>query len=293
MGEGAAMHRTGLLVDRFVAAHIIEKSIERFLFERNVRGQMQRIDLGHQIAEHGAFAAAGGLGALGHFFVEIFQPVACRYRHRIHFPINLHRNDFINRFEQALVAQIADHQRLGCCAQGHDGEDFALVDIDRQRMLAGDGRGFDLAAFIDGIDGEGRGPCGVRQCRAVGHYGFFADLVMRMVRPNADIASVTTKAKVLGLRVLDATRAKMIQGASSKVKPMASLIMVFLKSSIGAVFGAFLLQTPRQMAFYVNFSLMYELRRGVAPDLVRGPIYVATSWSKIGSRTKSGMTVIF
>ena len=44
------------------------------------------------------------------------------------------------RLDQALVAQIADRQRLGRGAERHQRHDLALVDVERERMLAGDRR---------------------------------------------------------------------------------------------------------------------------------------------------------
>ena len=58
--------------------------------------------------------------------------------------------------DQALVAQIADRQRLGRMAERHQGDDLALVDVQRERMLAGDRGRHHLAALVVGLDLEGR-----------------------------------------------------------------------------------------------------------------------------------------
>jgi hypothetical protein len=61
------------------------------------------------------------------------------------------------RSSSRSVAQVADRQRLGRRAQGHQGQDLALVDR-RQRMLAGDRRVAGRAVFVDAgtlnIDGR-------------------------------------------------------------------------------------------------------------------------------------------
>ena len=57
--------------------------------------------------------------------------------------------------DQPLVAQVADGERLGRLAEGHQRDDLALVDVERERMFAGDGGGHRFAALVDRLDVEG------------------------------------------------------------------------------------------------------------------------------------------
>ena len=155
--QRATMHRAGLLVNRFMRSYIIEQRVERGLCNANVAWQLNVFQVRHQIAEHGAFTAASGLGTLGHFFIQILETVAGCHRAGIDFPVDLHRDNFINRFEQTLVAQIANHQRFRRRTQRHDGQNFALVHVDGERMFAGDGGGLRGAGFINSINRKGSG----------------------------------------------------------------------------------------------------------------------------------------
>ena len=134
--ERAAMHRAGLLVNRFVFAHQLGQRVERRLREARFERQFHVINVGHQIAKHGAAAAAGGLGSMRHFFVEIDEAVPGVNGGRVDLPIHLHSDDFIERIDQALVAQITEHQGFRRCAERHQREDLALVDVHRQRVFA-------------------------------------------------------------------------------------------------------------------------------------------------------------
>ncbi|NCY04300.1 MAG: replication-associated recombination protein A [Burkholderiaceae bacterium] len=57
-------------------------------------------------------------------------------RCRIGVPINLNTLNVISRLNQSLVAKISQYQSLGGCAQGHQGHNLALIQIDRQGTLA-------------------------------------------------------------------------------------------------------------------------------------------------------------
>ena len=57
---------------------------------------------------------------------------------RFGLPVDLHRRDLVDRLDQPLVAQVADRERLGRMAERHQRDDLALVDVKRERMLAGD-----------------------------------------------------------------------------------------------------------------------------------------------------------
>ena len=86
---------------------------------------------------------------------------------RVHVPVDLDRDDVLELVKQTLVAQVADRQRLRRGAQRHQGENLAFVDIERQRVLAGDGRDPLLAVFVERGDVVCRRARGVRKQRAI------------------------------------------------------------------------------------------------------------------------------
>ena len=151
------MHRTGGLVHRLVAAHRVEHRVQRVLREPYVLAQFDGVDFLHQVAEHRALAAAGGDGAFGHFSVEVVDAAPGGDRGGVGVPVHLHRGDVRNRRHQPLVAQVAEHQRLRRLAEGHQGDEFAFVQVDRERMFARDRRADRFAAFVDRLDLEGGG----------------------------------------------------------------------------------------------------------------------------------------
>ena len=120
---------------------------------------MDGINFFHQVAKYRALSAAGGDGALLHFGVEVFQPLARGDGDGVGVPIDLYFGDFFDGAHQPLVAQIAECEGFRRLPQRHQGDDFALVDVKRQRMFAGNRRGHAFAVLIDGFDfgGEGAG----------------------------------------------------------------------------------------------------------------------------------------
>ena len=76
-------------------------------------------------------------------------------RDRIGLPVDLDRGNRIDRGEDALVANPAECQMLWRIAQGHEGDEFAFVEIKRQRVFAGDCGGNRFTVFIDRIDRGG------------------------------------------------------------------------------------------------------------------------------------------
>ena len=87
----------------------------------------------HQVAEHRALAAAGGDDALGGLLVEALDAGAGLHRRRVDVPVDGDRVDVVAPIDQALVAQIAEHEQLGRSAERHQRDELALVDEDRQR----------------------------------------------------------------------------------------------------------------------------------------------------------------
>jgi hypothetical protein len=162
-------HRARLLVDRFVHAHGVEQPEERFLVDAQPVVEADRLDVGHEVAEHRALAAAGGRRALLGLLLEVVQAVARGDRDGIHVPVDLHRHDLVDGGHEALVAQEADGERLGRGAQRHQRDDFLLVDVEGEGMLAGYGRGHYVAQLVARIDRVGRGTGVLREDRSVAH----------------------------------------------------------------------------------------------------------------------------
>ena len=161
------MNGACFLVDGLVAAHRVEQDVECIFGENDVIAELDRVDFFHQIAENRALAAARGDRAFFHLFFEPPKGRARRDRNRRRFPVHLHRGDFIDGFRQALVAQITDRERLGRLAEGHQRDDFALVHVERERMLARDRRRHGFAALVDRLDFEGEGFRSVGELEAV------------------------------------------------------------------------------------------------------------------------------
>jgi len=111
-GERAAVHRAGLLVDRLVLAHLLDQDEKVLVLQRNILPEDDLLDLFHQVAEHRPLAAAGGDRALADLVVDIRLP-AENDGGRIGFPVDLDGGNIVDRIDQPLVAQVAQHQGLG------------------------------------------------------------------------------------------------------------------------------------------------------------------------------------
>ena len=89
-GERAAVHRAGLLVDRFVAPHAVDQTVERLFSEDRIGWQLDGVNFSHQCAEYRALAAARGDGAFFHAAVEVGNAVARGDSDRVDIPVDLH-----------------------------------------------------------------------------------------------------------------------------------------------------------------------------------------------------------
>jgi hypothetical protein len=96
------------------------------------------VDLVHQAAEHRALAAAGGDDLPGGALFDVGDAVAGHDGDRVHRPVDLDRDDVLDRPHQALVAQVAERKQLRRAAQRHQGDQLTLVDVDRERTLGRD-----------------------------------------------------------------------------------------------------------------------------------------------------------
>ena len=82
----------------------------------------------------------------------------------------MHRRELVETLDQALVAQIAHHQRLGCLAEGHQRDHLAAVEVEGKRVLARDMNLASQSFVVDHLH-RGGGPshgAGERQHRRIG-----------------------------------------------------------------------------------------------------------------------------
>ena len=165
------MDCAGDLVDRLHPADLVHHRHQRGVGDDRALGQAQRVDVVHQIAEDRALSAAGGDGAMAHAFIEPLRQrrvgaevpdahpaitqTAAGDGDRIGLPVDLNCGNRVDRAEDALVAKPAEGKVFGRIAQGHEGDEFSLVEIHRQRMFACDRGRDDVTAFVDRIDRRG------------------------------------------------------------------------------------------------------------------------------------------
>jgi hypothetical protein len=120
-------------------ADAIEQCVERRLRQRRTGRQAHVVDLGHQVAEHGALAAAARGRPFPGLRLEVLEPAPRLHDHGADIPVDLDGHDVLDAREKPLIAQITDCERLGRGAERHQRDEPVLVDIQRQRMLAGYG----------------------------------------------------------------------------------------------------------------------------------------------------------
>ena len=163
--ERAAVHGAGQLVDRLVAPDQVHDGEQRRLAEAHVRVEPDRVDVGHQVAEDGALAAAGRHRAMGQAIAAMAGIGSPRPTSQSGTPVSASRREVTataptsqstctlamrgDVVDQALVAQVAQRQVFRRAAQRHQRHQFALVEVERERMLAGHRRRHFLAAFVD------------------------------------------------------------------------------------------------------------------------------------------------
>ena len=80
-------------------------------------------------------------------------------------PVHCDGLEVLGLGEEALVSQVAQHQPLWVGAQGHEGDDFYLVEINRQRTFARNAHGLHFTLGIHGLDGVGERGARLRQVR--------------------------------------------------------------------------------------------------------------------------------
>ena len=157
-----------------------EQAVERGLADARRRlarrRQRDRFQVAHQVAEHRALAAAGRHHPLGGLLVEALDAGARLDRGRVDVPVDGDRVDVVDRIDQALVAQVAEHQQLGRRAQGHQRDQLALVDEHGERPL---GRNRDLRARRRTRRGRRSRASAARWPRSVGRKDASCDCTQR------------------------------------------------------------------------------------------------------------------
>ena len=143
--QRTAVYRAGRFVGGFLHADGIDQAIELALCDL-CGGQFDLINVGHQIAEHTALAAAGGhhtVGAALNHHLGVLTGFDSGHAGLTHFALTnrpVHRDgfDLVDRIDQTLVAQKAEDQPFGLCTQGHQGHQLFFVQINGERPLGGD-----------------------------------------------------------------------------------------------------------------------------------------------------------
>ena len=100
-------------------------------------------------------------------------------------PIDSDGFDRAGHIDQALVAQIAQHQPFGVGAQGHQGHQLALVHIHREGAFGRNGQVFGLAVLVDRLHGAGQWGKGLGQAgQHMLHRGHSLTDLDRAMRPK-------------------------------------------------------------------------------------------------------------
>ena len=148
------MDGAGFEIERRRGVDLVGQRVEprRAQFRLRQRDVFQRL---HQVAEHSALRAAGGLDFL--FQLLLIVGLALRAHHDDRkLLVIVDVGHHIVREQHVLVEQIADRQVFRIIADGHGGDDFLAIEEDRQRPLDGD-RGLDArAGLVDAGDTLGQ-----------------------------------------------------------------------------------------------------------------------------------------
>ena len=161
--HGAGVHRAGRLVGAFFQPDGVDQAVELALGDAGIGRQFELIDLVHEPAEHAALTAARGDHTVRCFCFNVVNAAARAHGRRTDLPVHGDRLDLTDVADQALVAQVTQHQQLGVRAQGHQGDQFTLVHIDRQRTFGRNRHVLALAVFIDHLDLAGQRGAGAGQ----------------------------------------------------------------------------------------------------------------------------------
>ena len=162
------MHGAGRLVGRFFQPYGVDQGVQLALRDRSAHRKHDLIHLVHQAAKNAALPTASGHDAPSGFFFDILNAAPGLDSCRANIPIDGNGLNIVDRGDEALVAQIAQHQPFGVRTQGHQGDQFSVVNIDGQGPLGGNGHCLVHAKFVDSVyfAGQrclGQGEVGERQ----------------------------------------------------------------------------------------------------------------------------------
>ena len=173
LAERASVHRARLAVDLVVRADLPEEVVDEGLAHLDLR-HLRVVDHVDGATEHRALAAAGGHRAAGELLLEVDDAGACEGADvdRLEVPVDLHRLHVGEPFDEPLVAEVAEGERLGIGAEGHQGHDLAVVHLEGQGRLARDvGRAL-LPVLVHDGDRVGGGEARIGHAGSPGHGSF-------------------------------------------------------------------------------------------------------------------------
>jgi len=152
--ERTAVHRARLAVDAVLLAHRFQHAVQRALADARAGrvGQTDGVQLRHRVAEYRALAAAGGDHAVRGPGRDVMHAAVGAYGGCADVPVHGDRFDFLHRVDEALVAQVAQHQQFGALAQRHQRHQLALVDEDRQGALGRNVQVTVLAVLVEDLN---------------------------------------------------------------------------------------------------------------------------------------------
>src|SRR5271170_5201407 len=142
------MYRPGLLVDRLGRADGFHDRIKRPLRDASRWVQAEVLEFLHHTCKNRALPASRRHHTTRGALRDVLNPTSRPYGGSARLPIDVHRFNIVDRFHQPLVSQVSNHECLWCTADRHESNDFAPIQVNRQRMLAGHADLGQIAALI-------------------------------------------------------------------------------------------------------------------------------------------------
>ena len=154
LAQYAAVDGAGLEIERRRGVDLMRERIEPRRAQLGL-GQRGVLDHLHQVAEHGALGAAGGLHLLLELLLVIGAALGAHHHHR-EILVVVDADHHVVGSEHVLVQQIAEREILGVVADRHRGDDLLRVEEDGERALDRD-RGLDRrAGMVDAAHALGQ-----------------------------------------------------------------------------------------------------------------------------------------
>ena len=148
------MDRAGFEIERRRGVDLVGQRIEPRGAQLRVR-QLHVLQRLHQVAEHGALRAAGGLHLLLQLLLVVGLALGAHHDDR-ELLVVVDAGDDVVRLEHVLVEQIADREIVGIVADRHRGDDLLRIEEDRQRALDRDAGLDRLSGLVDAGDALGQ-----------------------------------------------------------------------------------------------------------------------------------------